>query len=193
MPSGVHGAPHRWGLHPGRQGVRVQALRLVEEFQPVIEVRPAVEDACRQIAVIEQLDLDLEHPPGRVAGLDIDDSELVIKECLLVVWVLDLHRDDRPGQVRAQDGVEEMDQQVTIGLGPQEGLEDAVNLGIDGMAQVGSVGRRRRCDKGRRPGEPCPAGGAPGSLGSGKLVICGTWGQVLTCATGRTHDLTPSS
>jgi len=102
--------------------------------------------------VIEQLDLDLEHLAGRVAGLDIDDGQLVIEEFLLVVRVLDLYGDDRPGQVRAQDGVEEMDQQVAIGLGPQQGLEDAVNLGIDGMTHVGSVGRCRRCGKGRGAG-----------------------------------------
>jgi hypothetical protein len=68
----------------------------------------------------------------------------------------DLHRGNRPRQVRTEDSVEEIDQQVTIGLGPQQGLEDAVDLGIDGMAHVGSVGRRRRCDKGRGHGEPRP-------------------------------------
>jgi hypothetical protein len=59
-----------------------------------------------------------------------------------------------------------MDQQVTIGLGPQQGLEDAVNLGIDGMAHGGSVDSRCRCDKGRGSGEPRPAGCTDGSAGS---------------------------
>ena len=68
--------------------------------------------------MIEQLDLDLEHLAGRIAGLDIDDGQLIIEEFLLIVGILDLHGDDRPRQVRAQDGVEEMDQQVTIGLRP---------------------------------------------------------------------------
>ena len=40
-----------------------------------------------------------------------------------------------------------MDQQVAIGLGPRQGLEDAVNFGIDGMAHVGSLDRRNRGDK----------------------------------------------
>ncbi len=66
--------------------------------------------------MIEQLNLDLIHLPGRVAGLDVDHGELVVEALLLVIGILDLHRGNRPGQVRAEDGVEEMDQQVTIGL-----------------------------------------------------------------------------
>ncbi|WP_295578098.1 hypothetical protein [uncultured Lamprocystis sp.] len=31
---GTHGSPHLFGLHPGRQGVFVQTLRLVEKLQP---------------------------------------------------------------------------------------------------------------------------------------------------------------
>jgi hypothetical protein len=49
-----------------------------------------------------------------------------------------------------------VDQQIPIGLCPQQGLEDAVNFGINGMAHGGSVDRRGRCDKGRGLGGPHP-------------------------------------
>ena len=39
----------------------------------------------------------------------------------------------RAGPGRAEYGVEEVDQQPAVGLGPQQGLEDAVDLGVDGV------------------------------------------------------------
>jgi hypothetical protein len=61
---------------------------------------------------------------------------------------------------------QQVDQQIPIGLCPQQGLEDAVNLGINGMAHGASVDRRGRYDKRRGLGGPHPAGGTGGSAES---------------------------
>jgi hypothetical protein len=55
-----------------------------------------------------------------------------------------------------------MDQQVAIGLGPQQGLEDAVNLGIDGMAHSGNNKKLPWWRSVRRySGTPIPTTGTP--------------------------------
>ena len=82
-----------------------------------------------------------------IAGLDVDDAELVVEELLVVVGVQDLDRYDGPGQVGAEDSVEKMDQQVAVGLGPEQGLEDAVDLGIDTVAHAVSLVAARGTDK----------------------------------------------
>jgi hypothetical protein len=40
-----------------------------------------------------------------------------------------------------------VDQQVAMVVGPEQGLEDAIDLGIDGAVHAGSVLARRRRDK----------------------------------------------
>jgi hypothetical protein len=87
----------------------------------------------------EQLQLDLIQTAEGIAGLDVDDAELVADEFLVVVRVLDLDRRDRPGQVRAKHRVQKMDQQAAVALGPEQGLEDTVDLGIDSMAHAMSL------------------------------------------------------
>ena len=107
----------------------------------VVEVVPSVQDAPEQGRVGQQLDLDLKAPGAVVMGLDVDDAELVGQKLAFVVGVEDLHLGHRVLQIGTQDSVEEMDQQVTVLLRPQEGLEDTVDLGVDGVAHGGSLGR----------------------------------------------------
>ena len=77
----------------------------------------------------EELDLDLMQAALAIAGLDIDDAELVVEELALVVRVEDLDLADRRGEFRAEHSVKEVDQQGAVGLSTEQGLEDAVDLG----------------------------------------------------------------
>ena len=70
-----------------------------------VEIRPAVEDAGRQVRDVEQLDFDLVQPSGLVAGLDVDDAEFVVEKFTLVVGVENLDGGDRGGEFAGQDGV----------------------------------------------------------------------------------------
>jgi len=63
------------------------------------------------------LHLDLVQAAGRVARLHVDDAELVVQKLPLVVGV----------------------EKVSIGLGTQKCLEDAVDLGVDGVAHAQSI------------------------------------------------------
>jgi hypothetical protein len=54
-----------------------------------------------------------------VAGLDIDDAELVFDELAFVVGVEDGDLGDRAGQIGGEDGVEEVDEQGTVALRTQ--------------------------------------------------------------------------
>jgi hypothetical protein len=97
-----------------------------------VEVGPGVEDAREQVAVGEELDFDLVQAAELVARLDVDDAEFVVEEFLVVVGVEDFDFGDGGGERRAEDGVEEVDQQGAVGLRAEQGLEDAVDLGVDG-------------------------------------------------------------
>ena len=81
----------------------------------------------------EDLDLDLIQPPPLIAGLDVDDAELVVEELALVVGVEDLHRADRCREFGAEQGVEEVDQEGAVVLRPEQGLEETVDLGVNGV------------------------------------------------------------
>jgi hypothetical protein len=64
----------------------------------------------------------------------------------LVVRIEDDHVHNRRRQLAAEHGVQEVHEQVSIGLRAEQGLEDAVDLGVDGVAHVQSIaccGRRR--------------------------------------------------
>jgi hypothetical protein len=54
-----------------------------------------------------------------VAGLEIDDAELVLDELAFVVGVEDGDLGDRAGQIGGEDGVEEVDEQGTVALRTQ--------------------------------------------------------------------------
>ncbi len=80
--------------------------------------------------------------PRREPGLAED------ARCLRKTEDVDLG--DRARQVGAEDGVEKVHQQAAVFLRAQQGLEDAVDLGIDGVAQGRSLGRTRDGDNRRR-------------------------------------------
>jgi hypothetical protein len=107
-----------------------------------IDVRPAVEDARRQLGQDQELDLDLKDTSALVACLDVDDAQLVVQELLFIVGVEDADLDHRGRQLVAEHGVEEMHQQVLVLLVAEQGLEDAVDLWVDGVAHAGSIARR---------------------------------------------------
>jgi hypothetical protein len=64
--------------------------------------------------------------------------------------------DDRGGEVAGQDGVEKMDQQSAVALGPEQGLEDAVDLGVDGVFHEQSLADGPTTDQTRRVRRPTP-------------------------------------
>ena len=99
----------------------------------------------------EDLDLDLIQPPSLIAGLDVDDAELVVEELALVVGVEDLHRADRCREFGAEQGVEEVDQEGAVVLRPQQGLEDAVDLGVDRVAHGKSLAQPAGLPRHTRP------------------------------------------
>ena len=103
----------------------------------------------------QDLDLDLVEPPLGVPGLDVDDAELVVEEFALVIGIEDLDRADRRRQLGAQQGVEEVYQEGAVVFGPQQGFEDAVDLGVDGVAhdEKSSTGGGGACLIGPQPGE----------------------------------------
>jgi hypothetical protein len=83
----------------------------------------------------------------RVAGLHVDDGQLVVEGLALVVGVEDVDRGDRSGEILPEEGIENVDQQVAMVVGPEQGLEDAVDLGIDGAVHTKSVFPGRGVDK----------------------------------------------
>jgi hypothetical protein len=40
-------------------------------------------------------------------GVDVDHGELVVEDFFLVIGIMEHHRGNRPGQVRAADGAED--------------------------------------------------------------------------------------
>ena len=62
-----------------------------------VEIGPAVADAGGEITIDEKLDLDLIQAALAIAGLDIDDAELVVEKFALVVGVEDVDLADRRG------------------------------------------------------------------------------------------------
>ncbi len=126
-------APQRFAKQPDGVGGPQFAIVLTALELGAIQVRPAVEDAGGQVGQDQQLDLDLEEASLCVARFDIDDGEFIVQELPLIIGVQDLHLDHRCRQVTAQGGVQEVDQQPTVALGPEQGLEDTVDLGVDGV------------------------------------------------------------
>jgi hypothetical protein len=120
----------------------VAALQLLAE-----QVRPGVEDARGELAEDEQLDLDLKEPLGRVARLHVDDGQFVVEGLALVVGVEDVDVRNRRGEIIGEQRVENVDQQVGMVVGPEQDLEDAVDLGIDGAVHTRSVLLGRGVDK----------------------------------------------
>jgi hypothetical protein len=74
--------------------------------------------------------------------------------------------DDRGGEVAGQDGVEKMDQQSAVALGPEQGLEDAVDLGVDGVFHEQSLADGPTTDQTRRV--PTNRGARVRNVSSGK-------------------------
>ncbi len=64
----------------------------------------------------------------RVVRLRLDDGRLVVEGLALVVGFEDVDRGDRSGE----QCIENVDQQVAMVVGPEQGLEDAVDLRVDG-------------------------------------------------------------
>lgn len=62
-----------------------------------LQIGPAVEKARGEIGEDQQLNLDLEESPRRVAGLDVDNGQLVGKGLALVVGIDNLDLGDRSG------------------------------------------------------------------------------------------------
>jgi hypothetical protein len=122
--------------------IALAALQLL-----AVEVRPGIDDAPVEIGHDQELDLDLKEPAGRIASLHVDDGELVVERLALVVGIEDLDVRDRRAQIRGEHRVEEMDEQVALVVGPEEGLEDAVNLGIDGTVHARSLKQPGDVDK----------------------------------------------
>jgi hypothetical protein len=91
--------------------------------------------------MVHQLDFGLIEAGVIITGFDIDDAEFIGDKFTFVVRIEDVDLGDRAGQVRAEDGVEKMDEQVTVVLGAQQGFEDTVGLGVDRVAHAGSLGR----------------------------------------------------
>jgi len=83
-----------------------------------------------------ELDFGMIEAGVLITGFDIDDAEFIGDEFAFVVRIEDVDLGDRAGQVRAEDGVEKMDEQVTVVLGAQQGFEDTVGLGIDRVATI---------------------------------------------------------
>ena len=143
------------GQQPDGVGGAQCAIVLAAAQLRAVQVGPGVEDAGRQVGVAQQLNLDLIESPLLVAGLDVDDAELVVEEFALVVGIEDVGVADRGGQGRAEHGIEKVDQQPPVGLGPQQGLEDTVDLGVDGVAhgrsldRIGAKGQRPKAPRGR--------------------------------------------
>jgi hypothetical protein len=151
------------------QTIAVSILRAVGEQRPVeqpndirrlqgavvlaaaqllaVEVCRGIEDARGEIGHHQKLDLDLKEPAGGITGLHVDHGELVVKGLALVVGIEDLDVRNREAQIRGEHRIEEMDKQVAMVVGPEEGLEDTVNLGIDGAVHAESVEYPGRVDK----------------------------------------------
>jgi len=107
-----------------------------------VEVGPGVKDAGGQVAMVHQLDLGLIETGVIITGFDIDDAEFIGDKFAFVVRVEDGDLGDRAGQVRAEDGVEKMDEQVAVVLGAQQGFEDTVGFRVDRVVHAESLGGR---------------------------------------------------
>ncbi len=64
-----------------------------------VEIGPAIADARGQVAIAQQLDLDLVQAALAITGLHIDDAQLVVEKFALVIGVEDLDAADRRGQL----------------------------------------------------------------------------------------------
>jgi hypothetical protein len=143
------------GIDRLQRTIVAAALQLLAE-----QVRPGVEDARGEVGEDQQLDLDLKDPPRRVARLHVHDGQLVVEGLALVVGVEDVDVGDRGGEILHEQRIEKVDQQVAMVVGPEQGLEDAVDLGIDGAVHTKSVLAARGVDKVVTPG----AQAAPGPI-----------------------------
>jgi hypothetical protein len=111
------------------------------------QVRPSIEDARGEVGEDDELDLDLKDPPRRVARLHVHDGQLVVEGLALAVGVEDIDVRDRGGEILHEQRIEKVDQQVAMVVGPEQGLEDAVDLRIDGAVHTGSLLIGRGIDK----------------------------------------------
>ena len=78
-----------------------------------------------------------------ITGFDIDDAEFIGDKFAFVVRIEDVDLGDRAGQVRAEDGVEKMDEQVAVVLSAQQGFEDTVGFELKGSELKGSAELKR--------------------------------------------------
>ncbi len=125
---------------PDRIGRTERVVILAAVQLLAVEIGPGIEDARGQILREDQeLDLHLKHPAGRVAGFDVDDGELVVEGLALVVGVEDIDLGDGCFEILREQGVEEVDEQIAPVVGPEQGFEDAVDLGVDGAVHAKSV------------------------------------------------------
>ena len=121
-------------VHRPQRTVVSAALQLLAE-----QVRPSIEDARGEVGEDDELDLDLKDPPRRVARLHVHHGQLVLEGLALVVGVEDVDVRDRRGEILPEQRIEKVDQQVAMVVGPEQGLEDAVDLRIDRAVHTGSV------------------------------------------------------
>src|SRR5262249_19108316 len=74
---------------------------------------------------------DVELPPTLIAGLDVQDRQLVVEAILVIERVEQLQVHNALGSGRLEHRVEQVDRQEPIRFAAEEPLEDVIDLGIN--------------------------------------------------------------